>query len=88
MSGTVAKAVLKMQPKIPQFIHSIGPIGQNIWNVLEKRPYRVSVVRNQGQMKSKVMCVCCNLVLAVTRNSFSRFLSCDSSLVQLLTLWD
>ena len=37
----------------------------------EKSPYWASLVRNQGQMKSKVMCVWCNLVLAVTRDSFS-----------------
>ena len=40
-----AKSASKNTTDTPQFIRPIGPISQNIWNVFEKRPYWLSVVR-------------------------------------------
>jgi hypothetical protein len=42
--------MLKVLPQIPkvhnsQFIPPIFPIGQKVWDILKKRPYRVSLVR-------------------------------------------
>ena len=38
----------KLTQNTLQFIQPICPIGQNIWEMLEKRPYQVSVVRVLG----------------------------------------
>ena len=57
----MTKFVLKVLPKISQIHHTfilpICPIGQNIWDMLEKIPYRASVVRG-GELKP-----CCQKLL-------------------------